>query len=55
VSLFESPRAFAADGSLVTWVTFLLLHGATALMTVLTIAVLVLRLMILSRQWRQGK
>jgi hypothetical protein len=50
VTLLE-PRA-VGDGALVTWAVYVATHGAAAIITALTIAVLLLRAMILFRQWK---
>jgi hypothetical protein len=55
VTLPESPRALVGDGALVSWALWLLAHGATVVITALTIALMSVRLMILWRQWRLGK
>jgi hypothetical protein len=55
VILPESPKALAVDGTLAAWVAWLIAHGATAVMTALTISILFMRLLILIRQWRTGK
>jgi hypothetical protein len=51
----ESPRALVGDGALVTWAGYVAAHGAAAVLWALTAAVLLLRAMILWRQWRTGK
>jgi hypothetical protein len=52
--MLESPKVLAGDGALLAWVGYVLTHGAAAIITALTIAILVLRVMILLRQWRAG-
>lgn len=54
MTMFESPKALAFDGGLTTWALFVVAHGAAAVITVLTIALMTVRLMILVRQWRRG-
>jgi hypothetical protein len=51
----ESPKALVGDGALVTWATYVLTHPGTSAITVLTIAILLLRSMILWRQWKEGR
>lgn len=49
-----SPKSLTFDGVLTTWALFVVAHGAAAVITVLTIALMTVRLMILLRQWRRG-
>jgi hypothetical protein len=51
----ESPRALVGDGALVTWIVWLATNGASAVLIALAIAISIVRLMILWRQWRAGK
>jgi hypothetical protein len=53
--ILESPKTLALDGGLTTWAVFVAAHGAAAVITALTISILLLRLMILLRQWRRGQ
>lgn len=50
----ESPKALALDGTLIAWGVWIVTHGAAALVTALTIAILTLRAMIAWRDWRRG-
>lgn len=49
----ESPRALALDGTLATWATFVIVNGLPALITVGTLILIVLRVLIAWREWRQ--
>lgn len=51
----ESPKALVGDGALLAWAGYVVTHGAAAIITVLTIAIMMLRALILLRQWRAGK
>lgn len=51
----ESPKALVGDGALLTWAGYVLAHPASTTITGLTIAIMVLRLMMMWRQWRSGK
>jgi len=55
VILPESPKALVGDGALVTWGAYVVTHIGSALIWALTIAILMLRAMILYRQWRLGR
>lgn len=50
----ESPKALAFDGTLATVAIWVVTHIGSALIWALTIAILLLRAMILLRQWRRG-
>jgi hypothetical protein len=53
--IHEDPRALVGDGALLTWAGYVVTHGAAAMISALTIAILMLRAMILFRQWKAGK
>jgi hypothetical protein len=53
--LSESPRAALLDGTLATWALWVVVHGGGAIISALTIAALVLRVMILWRTWKAGR
>jgi hypothetical protein len=55
VILPESPRALIGDGALATWALWVAAHLPSAIIVALTIAALILRVLILYRQWRAGK
>lgn len=55
MTLFESPKALVGDGALVTAAIWIVTHIGSALIWALTIAILLLRAMILWRQWRTSK
>jgi hypothetical protein len=48
----EHPKTFLLDGGLTTWALFVLAHGAAAVISALTIALLALRVLIAYREWR---
>jgi hypothetical protein len=50
----ESPRALVGDGALVAWVVWIATHAASAILISLAIAISIVRLMILWRQWKRG-
>lgn len=51
----ESPKALVGDGALVTWALWVAAHLPSAIIVALTIVALILRVMILHRQWRADK
>jgi hypothetical protein len=51
----ESPRALVGDGALVGWVVWVATHAASGILIGLAIAISIVRLMILWRQWRTGR
>jgi hypothetical protein len=51
----DSPKALVGDGALVTWGLWVAAHLPSAIIVTLTIAALVLRVMLLLRQWKAGK
>ena len=51
----ESPQAALGDGLLIAWATWVVTSGLPTLVTAATLIVLILRGMILWRQWRTGK
>jgi hypothetical protein len=53
--LSESPRAAVVDGTLATWSVWIVIHGGGAIISALTIVALVLRVMLLWRQWKAGR
>jgi hypothetical protein len=50
----ESPKALALDGTLVTWIVWVAAKGSSAILIGLAIAISIVRLLILWRQWRRG-
>lgn len=50
----ESPQDLALDGTLAAWAGFVIVKGLPALVTVATLVLLVIRIMIAWRKWRQG-
>lgn len=54
MTLFESPRALAFDGTLTTWAVYVITHSPTVLIEIGTLILVVIRIMLLWRQWRRG-
>jgi hypothetical protein len=50
----ESPKALAFDGSLVTVALWVAHNATSAILWLLTAVILLLRAMILYRQWKRG-
>lgn len=50
----ESPKALVGDGALVTGLVWVANHAASAMLVSLAIAISILRLLILWRQYRRG-
>ena len=53
--MFESPKALVGDGALVTAAIWIVTHIGSLMIWALTIAILMLRAMILYRQWKAGR
>jgi hypothetical protein len=53
--ILESPKALVGDGGLIAWAIYVATHFAAGVVWALTIGILLLRTMILLRQWRAGK
>jgi hypothetical protein len=51
----DSPKGLALDGTLVSWVAFVVARGVPAMLTVATLVLVVLRILIAFREWRRGK
>lgn len=51
----ESPSALTIDGALTAWAVWVVTVGAPAIITVGTAVIVVLRVMILLRKWREHK
>jgi hypothetical protein len=50
----ESPRDLAMDGSLAAWGAFVVAKGLPTMVTLATLVLLVIRIMIAWRKWRDG-
>ena len=50
----ESTDKYILDSGLAAWVGFVLLRGVPALITMATLVLVLLRVLIAWREWRQG-
>jgi hypothetical protein len=48
----ESPKALALDGTLVSWVAFVVARGVPGMLTAATLVLVVIRILIAWREWR---
>lgn len=53
--MIAPDRSALFDGGLTTWALFIVAHGAAAVISALTIAILFIRLMIIVREWKARK
>jgi hypothetical protein len=51
----ESPKALALDGTLVSWVAFVVARGVPGMLTAATLVLVVIRILIAWREWRAPK
>jgi hypothetical protein len=54
VILPESPKGLAFDGSLTAWAVYVFTNAVPEMVALGTLILVVLRIMILWRQWRRG-